>query len=406
MFWPRRMIPLIQRALNRQAAVALIGPRQVGKTTLAHFIVDNQNALYLDLESNVDRSKLADPALFLGEYENRLVVLDEIHRVPEIFPELRSLIDQGRRRGIRNNRFLVLGSASMDVLQQTSESLAGRVEILAVNPFDVLEVTTPVPRKISGTKTLWVRGGFPDSFLSSTDADSLAFRDQFIRTYIERDIPQMGIRIPSERVGRFLTMLAHSQGALLNASRLASSLDVSATTVFNYIDIFVKLLMIRRLPPFHVNGIKRLVKSPKVFIRDSGLVHALLSLEDFNELVGHPVVGPSWEGFVIENLLAVAPPRARASFYRTAAGAEIDLILELPGQPGVWAIEIKHSLAPKLSRGFHSARADLNPVRSFVVYAGEERYPIAKDVEVIGVRAMALLLNSLWQRDWIGLGSP
>lgn len=402
MFLPRRAVPLIQRALNRQAVVALIGPRQVGKTTLAHYIVDDQNALYLDLESNVDRSKLTEPELFLGHYEHRLVVLDEIHRVPEIFSELRSLIDQGRRRGIRTNRFLILGSASMDVLQQTSESLAGRVEIMEVTPFDVLEITAPVAEKMSATRELWVRGGFPDSFLSSIDSDSMAFRDQFIRTYIERDIPQMGIRIPSERVGRFLTMLAHSQGSLLNASRLASSLDVSTTTVFNYIDIFVKLLMVRRLPPFHVNQRKRLVKSPKVFVRDSGLLHALLSLEDFNELTGHPVLGPSWEGFVIENLLAVAPPRTKASFYRTAAGAEIDLVLELPGQPGVWAIEIKHSLAPKLSRGFHSAHADLNPKRSFVVYAGEERYPIAKDAEVIGVRNMAQLLNSFWQGDWTG----
>ena len=405
MIIPRSAKTRIQEALGRQAAVALIGPRQVGKTTLALEIMDDQDALYLDLESSVDRSKLTDPILFLSEHENQLVILDEIHRVPEIFSDLRGLIDQGRRHGNRTGRFLILGSASMDLLKQTSESLAGRVEVIPILPFDVLEAATPglkLPLSLplqftvaSGVRKLWIRGGFPDSFLSATASDSLTFRQNFLRTYLERDVPQLGYRIPAERLLRFWTMLAHNQGALLNAAQLASGLDVSAPTIKSYIDLFVDLLLVRRLPPFHVNTKKRLVKSPKIYVRDSGLVHALLGLETFDALAGHPVVGPSWEGFVIENLLAVAPPQTRASFYRTAAGAEIDLVLELPGRAGIWAIEIKHSLAPKLSKGFHHARADLKSARAFVAYAGEERFPIAEDVEVIGVRELAQVLNSL-----------
>ena len=405
MLLTRSVKPLIQKALGRQAAVALIGPRQVGKTTLALEIMENEDGIYLDLESRVDRSKLTDPVLFLSGYENQLVILDEIHRVPEIFRDLRGLIDQGRRHGNPTGRFLILGSASMGLLRQSSESLAGRVESIQIFPFNVLEVVAPglklplsLPLRFSvgqGVRKLWIRGGFPGSFLSATDSDSLIFRQDFLYTYLERDIPQLGYRIPAERLSRLWTMLAHSQGALLNASRLASSLDVSASTVINYIDLFVDLLLVRRLQPFHVNTKKRLVKSPKAYIRDSGLVHALLGLENFEALAGHPVIGFSWEGFVIENLMAVAPRHTKASFYRTAAGAEIDLVLELPGQVGAWAVEIKHSLAPSLSRGFHHAREDLRPTRSFVVYAGEERYPIAEDVEVVGLMEFAGILKSL-----------
>ncbi len=384
----RRVYRTIRQALGRQAAVALIGPRQVGKTTLAHAIGDKMNALYLDLEVRADRNKLADPPLFLGPYEDRTVILDEIHRVPELFPELRGLIDQGRRRGHRTGRFLVLGSASIDLLRQSGDSLAGRIEYIALNPFDVVEAA---PTEEAATK-LWVRGGFPDSYLANSDVDSFAFRQDFIRTYLECDVQQFGRRVPAETLARLWTMLAHGQGTLLNASRLAANLSLTGPTVTGYVDLLVDLMLVRRLMPFHANTKKRLVKSPKLYVRDSGLVHALLGLQDHNELAGHPVVGMSWEGYVIENLLAVAPPRTRASFYRTAAGAEIDLLLDLPGNRGFWAIEIKRSLSARVSKGFHTAREDLTPERSFVVTADNTRYPIAGGIEAIGLKEMAALV--------------
>lgn len=386
----RRAYMAVMEALNRQAAVALIGPRQVGKTTLAHMIAENHEVLYLDLESRADRAKIADPVLFLQQYEDRLVILDEIHRTPELFQELRSLIDRARRRGRRTGHFLILGSASVDLLRQSGESLAGRIEYVNLNPFDVLEAAPDT----AATTKLWVRGGFPGGFLAASDADSLVFSQNFIRTYLERDVPQFGRRVPAEMLERLWTMLAHGQGTLLNASKLASGLSVSAPTVVGYIDLLVDLLLVRRLRPFHANTGKRLVKSPKVYVRDSGIVHALLGIENHNALAGHPVVGASWEGFVIENLLAVAPPRTMASFYRTAAGAEIDLVLELPGGRGLWAVEIKRSLTVRPGKGFHNARADLKPTRSFIVHAGDERYPITVGVEAIGLKNMAALLAS------------
>lgn len=387
----RRITQSVRAALARQAAVALIGPRQVGKTTLAHEIAASTNALYLDLESRADRNKLAEPALFLKEHEDRLIILDEIHRMPELFQELRGLIDSGRRRGRRTGRFLILGSASIDLLRQSGESLAGRIEYVEMTPLDVLEAASDA----SAITSLWVRGGFPDSFLAANDADSLAFRQNFIRTYLERDVPQFGRRIPAETLERLWTMLAHSQGTLLNASKLTSGLSVSAPTITTYIDLLVNLLLLRRLLPYHANTGKRLVKSPKVYVRDSGLVHALLGIGDYNTLAGHPVVGASWEGFVIENLLAAAPDRTTASFYRTAAGAEIDLVLDLPGAHGLWAIEIKRSLTTSLGKGFHNAREDLRPKRSFIVYAGDDRYPVTKDITAIGVKEMASLLAEI-----------
>lgn len=385
----RRVLIDVQKALNRQAAVALLGPRQVGKTTLAFAVADGTNALYLDLEAREDRAKLEDPALFLRGYEDRLVVLDEIHRMPELFQALRGLIDQGRRRGRRTGRFLILGSASIDLIRQSGESLAGRIAYIELGPFDVLEVA----RDNAALASLWLRGGFPDSYLADSDAESLAIRKDFIRTYLERDVPQFGPRIPAETLERLWTMLAHGQGTLLNASRLASALSVSAPTVTRYIDLLADLLLARRLPPFHANAGKRLVKSPKVYVRDSGLVHALLGLEDHNELAGHPVVGASWEGFVIENILAAAPTRTAASFYRTSAGAEIDLVLDLPKRER-WAIEIKRGLAPKIEKGFHLACDDLKPTRRFVVYSGAERYALTAEIDTIGVRDLALELTA------------
>ena len=384
----RRSYQNVLNALDRQAAVVLLGARQVGKTTLAHEVAEGSEAIYLDLESHADRVKLADPALYLGEYEDRLVILDEIHRVPELFQELRGLIDRGRRRGRRTGRFLILGSASLDLIRQSGESLAGRIEYVDLNPLDVAEAA-PDARAMT---TLWVRGGFPDSFLAEDDADSMTFRQNFIRSYLERDVAQFGRRIPAETLERLWTMLAHNQGGPLNASKPAAGLALSAPTVSSYIDLLVDLLLVRRLRPFHANVKKRLVKSPKVYVRDSGLLHALLGLADHDALAGHPVVGPSWEGFVIENLLAVAPPRTMASFYRTQAGAEIDLLLEIPGKRGPWAIEIKRGLSARLGKGFHHAREDVRPERAFVVHPGEERYPVSKEVEAVGLREMVSII--------------
>src|SRR5580704_8393265 len=381
---PRRALKTVQDALSRQAAVALLGPRQVGKTTLAHTVAEQTGALYLDLEAREDRDKLSDPALFLRAYEDRLVILDEIHRVPELFQALRSLIDQGRRHGRRRGRFLVLGSAAIDLLRQSGESLAGRIAYVEMGPFDVLEAGKDEASRLA----LWLRGGFPDSFLARSDAESLLLREDFIRTYLERDVPQFGPRIPAETLERLWTMLAHGQGGLLNASRLAAGLSVSVPTIVRYIDLLADLLLVRRLQPFHANTGKRLVKSPKTYVRDSGILHALLGIKDHNALAGHPVVGASWEGFVIENLLAVAPERTLASFYRTSAGAEIDLVLDLP-KGERWAIEIKRGLTAKPEKGFHLACEDLKPARRFVVYSGSDRFPVTSDTEAIGLRDLA-----------------
>ena len=391
----RRVRERVDRALARQAGVVLTGPRQIGKTTLALDIADGRDALYLDLESAADRTKLSDPSLFLEPLESRLVILDEIHRVPGLFAELRGLVDRGRRRGVRHGRFLLLGSASLDLLRQSGESLAGRIEQIDMGPLTVEEIDSPQGEGRGRGERLWLRGGFPDSFLAADDDDSLVWRQNFIRTYLERDVPQFGPRIPAATLERLWTMLAHSQGQLLNASRLATSLSISVPTVGAYIDLLVDLLLVRRLPPHLANTTKRLVKSPKTYVRDSGLVHALLGIDSLESLAGHPVVGSSWEGHVIENLLAVAPTRTRASFYRTAAGAELDLVLELPGRPAPWAIEIKRALAVTLSKGFHNARADIAPERTFVVHAGEDRYPGPDGVEVIGLRGLVDELRAL-----------
>lgn len=376
----RRIKKSIMEALSRQAAVALLGPRQVGKTTLALEVGAELNGIYLDLEDPSDRAKLEDPKLFFEQHPGRLIVLDEVHRLPGLFQILRGVIDRERRQGKRTGRFLLLGSAGMELLRQSGESLAGRIAYVPMLPIDALEHGGGIEK----LNLLWLRGGFPDSLLASSDEVSFALRRDFIRTYLERDVPLFGPRIPAETLGRLWTMLANGQGTMLNASRLAANLSISAQTCTRYIDLLADLLLARRLPPFHINLDKRLVKSPKVYVRDSGLLHALLGLGALDQLMGHPVVGGSWEGFVIENLLAAAPERAQASFFRTAAGAEIDLIIEFP-EGERWAIEIKLGHAPKLARGFHQALEDIQPDRAFVVYSGEDRYSPAEGVEAIGL---------------------
>ena len=375
-------------AIQTSPAVALLGPRQVGKTTLAHEIGDSRPSIYLDLESNSDRAKLSDPEAYLGAHEDELVILDEVHRAPELFQQLRGLIDRGRRRGKTAGRFLLLGSASVDLLQQSGETLAGRISYLELGPFDAVDT----PAESLGT--LWARGGFPSSFLATSDGVSFRWRQDFVRTYLEREIPQFGAGLPAETLRRLWTMLAHNQSELLNAANLARALSVDGKTVARYLDLLVDLLLVRRLPPWHRNEGKRLVRSPKIYVRDSGIVHALLGLASLEDVLGHPVAGGSWEGMAIETILAAAPGGSEASFYRTAAGAEVDLVLELPGDQR-WAIEIKRSSAPKLERGFYHACQDLKPQRRFVVYNGDERYPFGPEIEALGLHQMADTLTGL-----------
>lgn len=385
---PRATADIVSEALTDEAAVVLLGPRQVGKTTLAIKIGESRPSIYLDLENRSDREKLADPVSYLAAYVDRLVILDEIQRVPTLFEELRGIIDAGRRTGKGTGRFLLLGSASIDLMKQ-SETLAGRIDYTELAPL------SPVEIEEEDLQRLWLRGGFPRSFLASDDRASLRWRSNFIRTYLERDIPMFGPRVSAETLERFWTMLAHNQGALLNASDLARNLGVSAPTVSGYVDLLVDLLLVRRLTPLHANVGKRLVKSPKTFIRDSGLVHALLGIGDHDTLLGHPVVGASWEGFVIEALITHAPESTKAHFYRTARGAEVDLVLDMGPGIGRWAIEVKLGRLAKTSRGFFSAQQDLEPNRSFVVYGGTERFPKSETVEAIGVRELCQELAAL-----------
>jgi predicted AAA+ superfamily ATPase len=376
---PRRLQPTLTSALAEVPAVALLGPRQVGKTTLALDVAGTRPAVYLDLESEADRAKLAEPELYLAQHADKLVILDEIQRTPQLFRSLRGIIDAGRRRGQGKGRFLVLGSASIDLLRQSSESLAGRIRYLELAPLDAGEIGR------DRLAALWLRGGFPESLLARSDAASLRWRLDFIRTYLERDVPQLGPRIPAETLRRFWTMLAHQQGGLLNAAALARALAVDGKTVTAYLDLLVDLLLVRRLMPWHGNTRKRLVKSPKVYVRDSGLVHALLGIGDSEVLLAHPVAGASWEGLTIESLIGAAPSGTDLYFFRTSAGAEIDLLLKLPGHRHPWAIEIKRGLAPKIERGFHLACESVRPERRLVVYGGIERFPLADGVEAVSL---------------------
>lgn len=385
----RRIEPRLMQLLREYPAVALLGPRQVGKTTLALEVSQRIESVYLDLESSSDRARLAEPELYLADHTDKLVILDEIQRLPNLFLDLRGVIDRGRRKGRRVGQFLLLGSASIDLLRQSGETLAGRIAYLELDPIDVLEVG------VDSMDQLWIRGGFPDSFLAADNGVSLRWRENFIRTYLERDVPQLGPRIPAETLRRFWTMLAHSQGGLWNAAALARGLGIDGKTVARYLDLMVDLLLVRRLPPWHQNVGKRLVKSPKVYVRDSGVCHALLGLADKEALLGHPVIGPSWEAFVIENLLAVAPNRAEGSFYRSSGGAEIDLLLSLPGHTAPWAIEIKRSLSPKPSRGFHHACQDIKPECQFIVYPGSESFSISDKLQVTSLPPLARRIATL-----------
>lgn len=375
--------------LARFPAVVLLGPRQVGKTTLALAEkARHSNALYLDLELPSAQRQLDDPEAFLLAQSRRLVILDEVQRMPELFAVLRGIIDARRRNGEAAGQFLLLGSASGTLLQQTSESLAGRVVQLELTPFLAREVLTA---GASATLSkLWMRGGFPLSWLAPGDPDSLRWREAFIATYLQRDIPSLGLRIPATTLRRLWTMLAHTQGSLLNQSQLAASLAISGQTVARYIDLLCDLMLVRRLPAWHGNAGKRLVRAPKVYVRDSGIVHALLGLADLESVLSHPVAGASWEGFVLEQVLAAAP-QADASFYRTSHGAEADLVLDFR-KGETWVVEVKRSSAPTVSKGFHHAAEDLRASRKLLVAPVAAPYKVRGGIEVMGPFAAAELL--------------
>jgi len=377
----RRAIRIVQDALNRSPSVALMGPRQVGKTTIAFHISEVMPSVYLDLESRLDLEKVRDITIFHQDNSDKLIILDEVQRLPEVFKQLRGIIDKERRKGKKAGQFLFLGSASIDLLRQSSESLAGRIAYIELFPVDVLEYAAYKPDDLN---TLWLRGGFPESLLAASDKHSIQWRLDFVKTYLERDIPQLGPRIPAVTLERFWTMLAHLQGSVLNASHLARNLDVSGVTISRYLDLMVDLLLVRRLKPWTFNIGKRLIRSPKIYVRDSGIAHALLNIAAYNDLLGHPVSGGSWEGFVIENIMSVAPSGVQPFYYGTPGGAEIDLILEFSAKEK-WAIEIKGSSSPSIGKGFHIACEDVKPHRRFVIYKGRDRFSLGEDIIAISL---------------------
>ncbi len=389
---PREAQQIVAARLAKFDSVALLGPRQVGKTTLAREILAGHDGpcRYLDLENPRDRRLLEDPMAWFSAHPGHLIVLDEVQRTPEIFPVLRVQIDERRRMRGEGGKFLILGSASMDLLRQSRESLAGRISYVELHGLNAREVAAAAAGKAAASPPrtfdrLWLQGGFPPAYLREDLSESLQWREDFIKTYLERDLPRFGLRIAEDHLARFWRMLANDQGELFNAARYARSLGASAPTVSRYLDISHKLLLARVLRPWHSNTGKRLVKSPRFYIRDSGIVHALLNLRSLDDVRAHGVSGKSWEGFVIENLLAAVPSGVSPWFYRSGSGAEADLVLEFsPGR--CWAFEIKLSTAPKADRGFHFAAQDIKAERRILVYPGEDRFPLPG-----GIEAMPLL---------------
>ncbi len=362
----------LKRAMKRSPAVAVLGPRQCGKSTLARELVKGFDSIYVDLQDRTDSNKLNEPELFFDRYRDRLICLDEIQRLPDLFTTLRSEIDRDRRPG----RFLILGSASRDLIRQTNESLAGRIAYLDLTPFLLLEV-----EEIADWQTLWLRGGFPMSLLAVDDRDSFDWRQDFIRTFLERDIPSLGFTIPMPTMDRLWRLLAHYHGQVVNLSKLAGAADISVPTLKKYLAILEQTYMVMMLRPHESNLKKRLVKSPKVYLRDPGILHALLDIERYDQLLAHPVNGASFEGFVLENLMA-AMPRHRPSFIRTSNGAEIDLVMERGASIEVF--EFKLSKSPRPSRGFHELVRVLEPQKAWIVAPVEESYEFSKGITVIG----------------------
>ena len=366
--------------IEQTPAVVLLGARQVGKTTLAERVAKDINSVYLDLENPQDLLRLSDPLSYFTDNNDKLIILDEIQRIPELFLTLRGVIDNNRWEGRRANQFLLLGSASMQLLRQNSESLAGRISRLELGGLNVLEID----QNRTELNRQWLRGGYPNSYLAKSNERSMNWIQDLVETYLERDIPNLAFRIPATRLRRLWTMLAHLQGEPVNQSKLGSNLEIDGKTVSRYIDVLTDLLLVRRLTPWHENVIKRLVKSPRYYVRDSGILHYLLGIQDFDTLLSHPVLAKSWEGFVIENIHSVLPRLAETYYYQTTNGAEIDLLIRF-GFNNVWAIDIKFGVAPKVSRVFGRICEDVGANKKFVVYGGEEEFSIGDDVTMISL---------------------
>ena len=359
--------------LQHFPAVAILGPRQCGKTTLAHTICEQWQSphLYLDLEDSSDLIKLDDAKSYLDPLKHTLVVIDEVQHRPGLFPEIRGIIDRGKREGITHGRFLFLGSASYELLQQSGESLAGRIAYLELTPFRLHEIGT------ENLNSLWMRGGFPDSFLAPNNSMSQEWRRHFTDSYLTRDLSFINNRPLPPAIRQLLTMTAHLHAQPLNIAQLVQSHEFSRPQIIHYLDLFEHSFMIRRLPPFFKNVGKRLIKRPKIYIRDSGILHHLLNITDYDHLCGHPMLGMSWEGFVIEHIINLLP-NWMPHFYRTSNGAEIDLLMQNGSQ--LLAFEIKASSAPKVSKGFHSAKADLQPDASFVISRNNDQWQTKEGV--------------------------
>lgn len=384
----------LQKALQTMPVVALLGPRQVGKTTLALLVAEktSKNTTYLDLESDADFNKLTDAEAFLKRFDNKILIIDEVQRKPDLFRVLRGIVDERKRKGERAGHFLLLGSASRDLLQQSSETLAGRIRYLELTPFTATELAQHQGNKFELEKH-WLNGGFPDSYLASSNEESWNWRSDFISTYMERDLPLMGVGIASAQLKRFWKMLTHYNGNQVNLSELGRSLELSHTTIKNHLDVLTDFYMVRQLQPWSGNVKKRLVKSPKVYFRDTGILHSFMNIHDMETLLAHPGVGASWESFVIENIINLIDNKWEYSYYRTATQVEIDLVLHTPERE-VWAVEIKRSSAPKLSRGFYEACKDIKATHKWVVNAKNDRYPLSEGVEVIGLMDFLALLKS------------
>lgn len=369
------------------SAVALLGSRQVGKTTLAKGLKLEKPIHYLDLERPSDIAKLSDPELYLGQFSGHLVILDEIQRIPDLFPVLRSLIDERRQAGEHNAQFLLLGSASPEVLQKSAETLAGRISYLELSPLTLNEVTPISPEM----NKHWFRGGYPDAFLASSDHHCQQWCDDFITSYVERYLPLLGVAASPLLLRRLCSMLAHQQGSTLNISKLSASLGMDGKTTRHYIDLLESLYLLRSIPAYSTNAGKRLIKSSKTYWRDTGLLHTLTGLEDLESVLGHPICGHSWEGYCIEQIIAQLPRNTNFFHYRTVSGAELDLVLESP-KGDITAIEIKRSLSPEISRGYTESFNTLQAQKGYFIIPRGESYPLSKTTTAISLQEFLELL--------------
>lgn len=375
---------LLRSQMESVPAIVLIGSRQVGKTTLARTVGANLQALYLDLESHTDRVKLSDAEGYLTSHLNSLLILDEVHRMPDLFPLLRGRIDEGRRKGIRGGMYILLGSASVELLDQSAESLAGRVSYVELHPFSVQELESNAMLDLD---KLWLCGGYPDSYLARSTEESYAWRTNLIQTYLLRELPLFSPRKSVEQMRRLWTMMAHLQGQVFNASMLARSLGTDFKTVQSYSNFLEQLLLVRTLQPWHANVGKRLTKRPKMYVRDSGILHALLGIRSMEELLSHPIAGASWEGFVVQQIVSVAGNRFQVFFYRTSGGAEVDVVLQFANGE-CWTVEIKRTSSPSIRRGYKEAVNDIAPRRAYVVYNGVETFPLGGNVTAISIASL------------------